>query len=322
MERGGGAAAADDRRGRGAHRSSRARPAASAPSDDFNSGGVIVFLKPWEERDRDDRRAWSARSTAALGQMPAVRGNAAVAHLAEPRPRPADQFRDRRRDLCRAGRARATASSPPRANNPGIVNLDSDYKETKPQLRIEVDTARAGDLGVSVADVIQGAADAARLAPGLDLCRPRRGISRDRPGRATGPRDRDQSRRRSMCAAAPARWCRCPTWSARAKRPARATSAATTSCARSRSAAASRPAIRSARRSTFLEEQAAAARPRSPRSAIAARARRSARRADRSISSSLLTILVVYLLLAAQFESFVHPGGDHHHRAARGRRRR
>src|SRR6185436_15703481 len=39
------------------------------------------------------------------------------------------------------------------ARNPGIVNLDSDYKENKPQRRIQVDTARAGDLGVSVADV-------------------------------------------------------------------------------------------------------------------------------------------------------------------------
>jgi len=41
------------------------------------------------------------------------------------------------------------------SNNPGIVNLDSDYKETKPQMEIQVDTTRAGDLGVSVADVSQ-----------------------------------------------------------------------------------------------------------------------------------------------------------------------
>ena len=41
------------------------------------------------------------------------------------------------------------------AENPGIVNLDSDYKETKPQLRINVDTNRAGDLGVSVEEVSQ-----------------------------------------------------------------------------------------------------------------------------------------------------------------------
>jgi multidrug efflux pump len=41
------------------------------------------------------------------------------------------------------------------SNNPGIVNLDSDYKESKPQMEIAVDTTRAGDLGVSVSDVSQ-----------------------------------------------------------------------------------------------------------------------------------------------------------------------
>ncbi|MEJ2754288.1 MAG: efflux RND transporter permease subunit, partial [Gammaproteobacteria bacterium] len=39
------------------------------------------------------------------------------------------------------------------ANNPGLIDVDSDYDETKPQLRIEIDTARAGDLGVSVTAV-------------------------------------------------------------------------------------------------------------------------------------------------------------------------
>lgn len=40
-------------------------------------------------------------------------------------------------------------------NNPGLTDLDSDYKETKPQLRITVDTDRAGDLGVNVIDIGQ-----------------------------------------------------------------------------------------------------------------------------------------------------------------------
>lgn len=35
-------------------------------------------------------------------------------------------------------------------NNPGLVNLDSDYKETQPQLEIHIDYQRAADLGVSV----------------------------------------------------------------------------------------------------------------------------------------------------------------------------
>lgn len=35
-------------------------------------------------------------------------------------------------------------------NNPGLLDIDSDYKETKPQLQIVIDQDRAGDLGVSV----------------------------------------------------------------------------------------------------------------------------------------------------------------------------
>jgi multidrug efflux pump len=37
--------------------------------------------------------------------------------------------------------------------NPGIVDLDSDYRETRPQVLIDIDTARAGDLGVSVDEI-------------------------------------------------------------------------------------------------------------------------------------------------------------------------
>jgi len=39
------------------------------------------------------------------------------------------------------------------AQYPGLVDLDSDYKETKPHLRIDIDTARAGDLGVSIGEI-------------------------------------------------------------------------------------------------------------------------------------------------------------------------
>ncbi len=35
------------------------------------------------------------------------------------------------------------------ADNPGLTNLDWDYKETKPQLRVTIDQARAADLGVT-----------------------------------------------------------------------------------------------------------------------------------------------------------------------------
>jgi multidrug efflux pump len=36
-------------------------------------------------------------------------------------------------------------------DNPGLIDIDSDYKETKPQLKISINKDRAGDLGVSSA---------------------------------------------------------------------------------------------------------------------------------------------------------------------------
>ncbi|NMP17297.1 efflux RND transporter permease subunit [Thalassotalea sp. Y01] len=37
--------------------------------------------------------------------------------------------------------------------NPGIIGLESDYKETSPQLLVNIDRTRASDLGVSVGDI-------------------------------------------------------------------------------------------------------------------------------------------------------------------------
>ena len=39
------------------------------------------------------------------------------------------------------------------AENPGLIGLDWDYKETKPQLRVEIDYDRAADLGVKVGTI-------------------------------------------------------------------------------------------------------------------------------------------------------------------------
>jgi multidrug efflux pump len=39
------------------------------------------------------------------------------------------------------------------SNNPGFVGLDWDYKETKPQVRVEVDYDRAAELGVNVVEI-------------------------------------------------------------------------------------------------------------------------------------------------------------------------
>lgn len=39
------------------------------------------------------------------------------------------------------------------ADNPGLLGLDWDYKETQPQLRVRIDYNRSADLGVSIADI-------------------------------------------------------------------------------------------------------------------------------------------------------------------------
>ena len=38
-------------------------------------------------------------------------------------------------------------------NNPGLLGLDWDYKETQPQLKVHIDYNRSADLGVSIADI-------------------------------------------------------------------------------------------------------------------------------------------------------------------------
>ena len=38
-------------------------------------------------------------------------------------------------------------------NNPNLLNVDYDYKETQPQMRIDIDTTRAADLGVSTRQI-------------------------------------------------------------------------------------------------------------------------------------------------------------------------
>ena len=128
-------------------------PGGFGASDDFNSGAFVVFLRPWEDREQTTQDVANELNRL-LSSLPAVRGNAQVrSALGRGRGQPIGFViaGNNYQDLARA-RDRILAAA---AQNPGIVNLDSDYKETKPQLRIDVDTTRAGDLGVSVEAVSQ-----------------------------------------------------------------------------------------------------------------------------------------------------------------------
>jgi multidrug efflux pump len=126
-------------------------PASFGPTEDFNTGFLIVFLKPWAERDLKTQ-AVVAEVNARLRSLPSVRGNVNVrSSIGGGRGQPVNfVIAGNSYSELVIARNRILAAA---ADNPGLVNLDSDYKETKPQVRIEVNTQRLGDLGVSVTQV-------------------------------------------------------------------------------------------------------------------------------------------------------------------------
>jgi multidrug efflux pump len=127
-------------------------PGSFGASEDFSNGRATVFLKPWDERERTTREIIEDINKE-LRNLPGVRTNASVdSGLGRGGGRQPIQFviaGDTFENLARA-RDRLLAAA---EENPGIVDLDADYKETKPQVLIDIDTARAGDLGVSVTEI-------------------------------------------------------------------------------------------------------------------------------------------------------------------------
>ena len=128
-------------------------PASFGVSEDFNAANMNVFLKPWEERAQSSAEVAAAVNTE-LAKLTALRGNATVrSSLGRGRGQPLNFViaGTSYADLARA-RDRILAAA---REEPGLINLDADYVESKPQILIDVDRQRAGDLGVSVADVSQ-----------------------------------------------------------------------------------------------------------------------------------------------------------------------
>ena len=128
-------------------------PQGANASEDFNAASMIVFLRPWEERTATSQEV-AGMINKKLASLPSLRGNAVVrSSLGRGRGQPINFVLagTSYEDLARA-RDRILAAA---RENPGIVNLDADYVESKPQLLIEVDRQRAGDLGISVDDVSQ-----------------------------------------------------------------------------------------------------------------------------------------------------------------------
>lgn len=126
-------------------------PGGFGPGGDMHTGQAIVLLKPWNQRDIStadlvEKIRADLSSLPGVVARPQVRsglvrsgGQPLQIVLGGPDYVELAQWRDRML-------ARMEA-------NPKLFSADSDYKETRPQLRVEIDRARAADLGVSVQEV-------------------------------------------------------------------------------------------------------------------------------------------------------------------------
>lgn len=123
-------------------------PGGFGASEEMHTGRISVFLQPWRQRDvstpdvaaelqthLNDLRGVRVR-TQVGGGLVRSQGQPFQIVLGGPEYEEIAQWRDRM--LLRM------------ADNPGLVGADSDYKETRPQMRVNIDRQRAADLGVSV----------------------------------------------------------------------------------------------------------------------------------------------------------------------------
>jgi len=128
-------------------------PGGFGASEEMHTGQVIVFLKDWDKRTQTTAEVVD-QLRAELAQIPQVRalpsvrtgltrsrGQSYQLVLGGPDYAELVQWRDRM--LARI------------EQNPGLYAADSDYKETRPQIRVQIDRARAADLGVSVQEIGQ-----------------------------------------------------------------------------------------------------------------------------------------------------------------------
>ena len=117
----------------------------------FNTGIVIVVLNEWEKR----RSAWNIMDDLrkALGDLPGVRAFPVMRQGFGARIQKPVQFVIGGGTYEQLAQWRDILAEKINENNPGLQGLDWDYKETKPQLQVVIDYDRAAELGVTVAGI-------------------------------------------------------------------------------------------------------------------------------------------------------------------------
>lgn len=126
-------------------------PRAFGNIESFNSGIAIVVLEPWFQR----RPAWPIMDEIRqkLAELPGVRAFPIMRQgLGGGAQKPVQFVIGGTTYEALAG-WRNLLLEEIEKNNPGLVGLDSDYKETRPQIDVKVDYDRAASLGVTVEEI-------------------------------------------------------------------------------------------------------------------------------------------------------------------------
>jgi multidrug efflux pump len=126
-------------------------PASFSSTNEVNSVRGIVVLSPWSERNRSMQEIMLDVNRK-LAAVPGYRAfSVARRSLGGGTGKPV-QFVLGGSDYDELARWRDILIERA-AENSGLANLQSDYKETKPQLEVIIDKDRAADVGVSIAQI-------------------------------------------------------------------------------------------------------------------------------------------------------------------------
>jgi len=123
-------------------------PRAFGNIESFNTGIGILVLTDWSER----RSGWDIMADVRrrIADLPGVRAFPVMRQGFGGRVQKPVQFVIGGGTYQELTSWRDQIIAKVNEDNPGLVGLDHDYKETKPQLRVVVDRDRAGDLGVQL----------------------------------------------------------------------------------------------------------------------------------------------------------------------------
>lgn len=120
-------------------------------SSAFNQGFVIVVLNDWSQRRPAE--VIIGEVNRGLSDLPGIRAFAVMRQgLGGSNDKPV-QFVLGGPSYESLTEWRDTLVEALEADNPGLVDIDWDYKETQPQYRVKINYDRAADLGVTVSDV-------------------------------------------------------------------------------------------------------------------------------------------------------------------------